>query len=85
MFTKRNIVKAVKDYIVMTVVANATSVAINTVVDEPTENQETGIWAASALTGVVVAQVTRKRTDRMIDSIADWRKNRKVEETPLPA
>lgn len=85
MFTKRNLVKFAKDYFIMSVVAQATDVAIHTVVEETTENQEMGIRAASLVNGWMVSKALRRPTDAMIDRIADWRVNRKVEETPLPA
>lgn len=84
MFTKRNIVKFAKDQIVLTVATAATRTAIETVVEEPTENQEIGIAAASAVNGFMVMYAVRSKTDQWIDSIADWRQNRKVAES-LPA
>lgn len=82
MSTKRRIVTSVKDYVVWQSAATLSVAAMNTVVDEPTENQEAGIELSSAALGFVVMRAVKPKTDQMINSVIDWRKNRKVAETP---
>lgn len=77
----RNFVKPVKDYLVWNVTANAATIAAYTVIDEPTENQETGIEVGAAMLGCAVMFKTKARTDQVIESIADWRQNRKTAKT----
>lgn len=78
----RNIVKFVKDVTITAVASQAMESAIHLVVDETTESQDTGIRIASLLIGLDVAGRVQDRTDTMIDAVADWRKNRKLAETP---
>lgn len=75
---RRNIVKFVKDVTITAVAAQAMESAIHTVVNETTESQDTGIRIASLLIGLDVAGRVQDRTDTMIDTVADWRKNRKL-------
>lgn len=82
MFTSpRNIAKFAKDQIIWSAATSATVAAINTVVDEPTENQETGIKVGSLTVGYLVMLQLREVTDRPIDALADWRNARKVAKT----
>jgi hypothetical protein len=81
MFTKRNIAKFVKDQIVWTAATAATSTAIHTVVEEPTENQEIGIEIGSLAVGYMAMLKLQSVTDRPIDAVANWRENRKVAKT----
>ena len=87
MFTKRNFVKFTKDMIVLSVVTNATNVALTAVLDEQDPGDETFVTThdtAAMVTGTAVTVLTRSYTDGLIDRVADWRQNRKVEE-PIPA
>jgi len=81
MSAKRNIVKAAKDYVIWSASASAAAAAMETVIDEPSENQELAIGLSSAGIGFVVAHSVKARTDKMIDTVADWRQNRKVAKT----
>ena len=81
MLKPRKIVKSLKDYVVWSATASAASYAMNTVIDEPTENQDAGIELGSAAIGFVVMRAAKSRTDQMIDSVVDWRTNRKVAES----
>lgn len=78
---KRGIAKLAKDFFVQAVVANTINVAINTVIDEPTETQETGIRIGSQVAGLLVMSKVQERTDRMLDAAVNWRTNRKVAES----
>lgn len=87
MFTKRNFVKFTKDMIVLSVVTNATNVALSAILDEQDDVDGEFITThdtASMVTGTAVCVLTRSYTDGLIDRVADWRQNRKVEE-PIPA
>lgn len=75
--SKRGVVKFVKDQIIWTAAAQATETAINTVFEEPTENQETGIEVTSLVVGYVAMRSLKERTDRMIDTVADFSFSRK--------
>lgn len=81
MVTKREIAKGAKNYIIMKGVAAATYTAATTVIDEPTETQETVIGAGSIAVGVATMYAVKSRTDQMIDNFADWRANRKAAKT----
>ena len=82
MTTKRRFVTAVKDYVVWQSAASLSVIAMNTVVDEPTENQEAGIELSSAALGFVVMRTVKPKTDQLLNAAIDWRKNRKVADVP---
>lgn len=78
MFTKRNVAKFVKDQVIWTAATSVAGTAINTIVDEPTENQEIAIEVGSTAIGWIAMRSVKSRTDQMIDDFANWRHDRKV-------
>lgn len=78
---KRAFAIAAKDFIIMKGVTAATYTAATSVIDEPTEGQETAIGAGSVVVGVVAMIQLKSRTDKMINDFADWRTNRKTAKT----
>lgn len=80
--SKRGIVKYAMHTLVGAVAAQVTETAITTVID-PEDDGNVELASNIVATGVVMA--TWKRTDRLVDNIADWRVARKEAKNSEPA
>jgi hypothetical protein len=79
---KRFFAKYVVRSAVATVAATATKTAVTSVVDVEEESfSDEALNLGCTVTGVVVALQLGRRTDALVDRIADWRVNRKTVET----
>jgi len=78
-FTPRTIAKFATQYVVHSVVGTAAIATLNQVTDtDPTEPSQANEIGGSVI-GLVVAMKLRSRTDVLVDRVADWNMDRKVQ------
>lgn len=75
--TKRNAVKTATQLIVYSASIQATTSALDYVVEPQTETAQNAVEVGGFATGGVLGYFLVGRTDKMIDRIADWRIARK--------